>query len=207
MAPPGAACMRLAAPHCTAGARNEAMLRPSHSRAQDGSAVIVRALPQPPAHVLRDAALELEIFRKPSGTLMGIVGSWLGLAASSLPTMPTVSTRITTETRKALEGPLFLVQDGAPYHPAARVTAFFEQQRDRQFTPRYEGSSPAQLLARLQPDRAPLARHQTLGHPQPLLPRALRPDRLGRGRPRRLRSPAGPGLNALRTVPQAHGRA
>jgi transposase len=37
--------------------------------------------------------------------------------------------------------PLFLVQDGAPYHRAAPVTACFEQHRDRQFTPRHEGSS------------------------------------------------------------------
>ena len=37
---------------------------------------------------------------------------------------------------------------------------------------------PAQLLPRLQPDRVPLARHQTLRHPQPLLPRLLRPRRL-----------------------------
>jgi transposase len=38
--------------------------------------------------------------------------------------------------------PLFLVQDGAPYHRAAPVTAFFEQHRDRLHVIRLPSSSP-----------------------------------------------------------------
>jgi hypothetical protein len=83
--------------------------------------------------------------------------------------------------------PLFLVQDGAPYHRAAPVKAFVEQHRDRLHV------IPApQLLAGLQPDRVPVAGHQARRYPQPLLPRVRRPDRLGRGGAGRLRGPAGP---------------
>ncbi len=38
--------------------------------------------------------------------------------------------------------PLFLVQDGAPYHRAASVTAFFEQHRDRLHVIRLPSYSP-----------------------------------------------------------------
>ena len=59
--------------------------------------------------------------------------------------------------------------------------------------------------AGLQPDRVPLARHQTLGHPQSLLPRVRRPRRLGRGRPRLFRPPARPRQGPLRALPHPHG--
>jgi transposase len=65
---------------------------------------------------------------------------------------------------------------------------------------------PAQLLAGLQPDRVPLAGDQAFGHPQPLLPRVHRPDRLGRGCARRLLASAGPRQGPLRALSQAHGR-
>ena len=59
--------------------------------------------------------------------------------------------------------PVFLVQDGAPYHPLPPLGS------RQALLPSPGGSAlrdaVAQLFARLQPDRVPLARHQAAGHP------------------------------------------
>jgi len=68
----------------------------------------------------------------------------------------------------------------------------------------HRGDPVAQLLARLQPHRVPVARHQADGDPQSLLPRLRRPYRLVRGGPGPLPRPSRAGQSPVRLLPRPH---